>query len=175
MTTEANKAVVRRFIEARNAWDLDALDELVTPDCAPRTLARAFAPSERPGGPGGVGPKAWKATLRQTRAAMPDSRVVVEAVLAEGDRVIQIERVEGTHTEHVFGRVVPTAAGRRVSFSGVRLYELRDGKIAAYTNVWDWLDYFQQLGVLPPTPQILDQAAASSAPDAPPRPTPAAE
>ena len=166
MGLEENKAVVRRFITARNAWDLDALDELVTPDCAPRTLARVLAAEDRPAATQGRGPEAWKATLRQAQRAMPDSQVVVVEVLAEGDRVIQIERVEGTHTDQLFGRVVPIAAGRRVAYHGVRLYELRDGKIAAYTNVWDWLGYFQQLGVLPPTSQFIDQAA--TAPSAPP-------
>jgi steroid delta-isomerase-like uncharacterized protein len=146
VSEEQNKAIVRRFIEARNTWRLEVLDELVTADCAPRAFARAVSPDQRPAEMTARGPEAWQATLRRWQAAMPDSRVTVEEVLADGDRVMQVELVEGTQTGDLMG--IP-ATGRRVAFRGVRIYELRDGKIVAYAHLWDWLGLFRQLGVPP--------------------------
>ncbi len=93
--------------------------------------------------------------LRRWQGGMPDSRVVVESCIAEGDQVMQVELVEGTHTGSMWG--VPTT-GKRVAFRGMRVYTVRDGKIASYGNLWDWLGLFQQLGVLPPTPALIADA-----------------
>jgi hypothetical protein len=71
MGIEANKAVVRRFIEARNAGDLAALDDLVTQDCRPHTLSTA---QRAPGNPAGQGPEAWRRTLRLWQESLPDAR-----------------------------------------------------------------------------------------------------
>ncbi|UCC73978.1 MAG: ester cyclase [Gemmatimonadota bacterium] len=76
---EENKAIVRRFGEAQNARDYDALDDLIavdfvrhsqaTPDVEVRSL------------------EDFKEFLRQYAAVFPDSRVAERMVVADGDLV----------------------------------------------------------------------------------------
>ncbi len=78
MSTEANKALVRRFIEALwGAGDPTAVDALTAADYT-FGLAGAPAPLDRPG---------LQRFVAAFRAAFPDLRVAVEQLVGEGDAV----------------------------------------------------------------------------------------
>src|SRR5260370_41642780 len=77
MTTEADKALVRRFVE--EFWskgNLAAADELMAPD----------AVIHQPAVGGVAGLKAFNTTIR---AAFPDWYATGEELIAEGDRVAE--------------------------------------------------------------------------------------
>jgi predicted SnoaL-like aldol condensation-catalyzing enzyme len=75
MDLEANKAVVRRYIEMWNSGDVALADEVL----APTWVDYAH--------PEVAGPEHVKQTVRQVRAAFPDFHIVIEHMLSEGDLV----------------------------------------------------------------------------------------
>ena len=77
------------------------------------------------------------------RAAFPDVRLEIEALVAEDDVVVARWTMSGTHTG-VWGDVAAT--GRKVRFTGVNFFRIADGKIAEMWNVRDDLGLREQLG-----------------------------
>jgi predicted ester cyclase len=84
-----------------------------------------------------------KAVAEKFRAAFPDVRLEVEALVAEGDLVVARWTIIGTHTG-AWGDVAPT--GRSVSFAGVNFFRIADQQIAEIWNVRDDLGLREQLG-----------------------------
>ncbi len=80
------------------------------------------------------------------RSAIPDLRIVVEDIIAEGDKVAVRYTLEGTHEGELFG-VPPT--GQRLSIKSIAVERVSDGKIREHWRVTDSLDMMQQLGVIP--------------------------
>jgi steroid delta-isomerase-like uncharacterized protein len=80
---------------------------------------------------------------------MPDLRVVIEDMIAEGDKVATRYTLEGTHEGELFG-VPPT--GQRMSIKSISVERVSDGKIREHWRNTDTLDMMQQLGVIP-TPE----------------------
>ena len=128
MSTEQNKAVVRRFIEEVLTNQNDALvDELFAPDYVNHLL---------PGGREG-----FKQFPTMLRSAFPDLKLHyrIEHLIAEGD--------------HVVARITfrATNAGKEATGSDLSEYRLANGKI-----VEDWppsgtAALLQQVGVTLPT------------------------
>ncbi len=81
---EANKAVVRRWVEATNRHDLDALDDLFTVDIFDIVGRR-------------VGVAWWKEVFGFLYETLPDWRWTLDDLVAEGDRVVARLTVQGTH------------------------------------------------------------------------------
>jgi predicted ester cyclase len=136
MSTEANKAVVRRFFEeVYNNHRLDLCDEIQDPEYA------AFE-------------KEW---LRTWLAAFPDLHMTVDDIMAEGDKVAATITMRGTHQGMLQGEVIQwltgpvPATGRQVEVRGIFVYLVLDGKLQR-TGSWgvaDWLGLLRQLGVVP--------------------------
>jgi predicted ester cyclase len=107
MSTEQNKAVVRRFIkEVLVGGNLDVIDELLAPNYVNRALA------------GGMDRAGFKAMLPAMGAAVPDRPMEIEALIAEGDAVVA--RIS-------FEYNLPS--GEKISGRGLTYYRLADGKI----------------------------------------------
>lgn len=132
---DANKQLILRFYdELWNEGNLDVADELVAADYVRHDLRPGEAPS---------GPEGQKDVARRFRAAFPDIRLEVEAIVAEGDLVVARWTISGTHSGR-WGDVAPT--GRNVQFTGVNFFRIADGKIAEIWNVRDDLGLREQLG-----------------------------
>ena len=79
-------------------------------------------------------------------AGFPDSRFVVDDVIAEGDKVAVRHRLQGTHQAELQG--IP-ATGRQVEVNGIVIFRIENGMIAeAWLNA-DIMGMMQQLGVVP--------------------------
>lgn len=85
---------------------------------------------------------AYVERVRYSRAAFPDLGFEIEDAVADGRRVALRWRAEGTHDGDL--RDLP-ATGRRVTFTGQTIYELRDGKIAGHWQVIDRLGFLMSL------------------------------
>ena len=134
---ERNKAVVRRFIEeVQNEKNMDAFDELNAEDFV-NLSAPSGMPTDRAGG---------KMFLGGFLNAFPDSRVRIDDMVAEGDRVATKKTFTGTHTGEFMG-IQPT--GNRVTLQYVDILRLRDGQIIEHWLSMDQLSFMQQLGVIP--------------------------
>src|ERR1700751_1458944 len=97
---ETNKAVALRLIEVFNARRLDLLEDVLHPEFRGRGIS-AFPPA----GPE-VGPRARRKLYEKFYQAFPDARAEVLDVVAEGDKVVLVDRFGGTHRGRFLGRSV---------------------------------------------------------------------
>jgi steroid delta-isomerase-like uncharacterized protein len=138
MSAEESKATMHRYLGVFEQGNIDVLDELLAPDYINHTPATPDLPT---------GPEGVKGVVSMFRSAMPDLRVVVEDMIAEGDKVATRYTLEGTHEGELFG-VPPT--GQRLSIKSFTAERVSEGKIREHWRVSDNLDMMQQLGVIPP-------------------------
>jgi predicted ester cyclase len=108
---EANKRfVVKHFDDFVNGRDLDAID---------RNMSVDFIDHDGPGDKR-VGPSEDRAMMAQMQRSIPDLRVEVRDVVAEGDRVVVRNVWTGTDPR----------SGARSEFHGFVMWRLAGGKIA---------------------------------------------
>lgn len=135
MSTEANKALIRRFYaEVWSNGNLDVADEVFAAEYVRHDL--------RPGNPL-PGPAGQKKIASDFRAAFPDLRQTIDLMLAEDDLVMARVTVEGTNTGP-WGATVST--GKHARFSLVNIFRIADGKVVEIWNHRDDLGLMQQLG-----------------------------
>jgi predicted ester cyclase/quinol monooxygenase YgiN len=79
--------------------------------------------------------------------AFPDVVVTEEDLAADGDRVIERSSAVATHKGTMMGEK-PT--NKRVAWSEIHIYRLRDGKIVEHWAEIAMMELLQQIGVLPP-------------------------
>jgi steroid delta-isomerase-like uncharacterized protein len=136
MSLEANKAIVRRWIEVYNTHNLDSFDEFIAPEYVDHTN------------------KVDKEGLRQLFimgfTGFPDWHETIEDIIAEGDKVWIRVSYTGTHTGDFMG-VAPT--GKKVTMTGVDIYRIENGKLVEYWHVSDQMNFNVQLGLIEYTEQ----------------------
>jgi steroid delta-isomerase-like uncharacterized protein len=137
MSTETNKAIVRRYFD-------QVLNEQQH-DLAEEFLAETIELHGTDLAPGLEVVKQW---LTMFAAAFPDGHYTVEDVVAEADRVVARTTFNGTHKAEMQG--IP-ATGKAVSVPSITIFRLDNGKIAEGWLINDNLGMMQQLGVIPAT------------------------
>jgi predicted ester cyclase len=149
MSLDANKALVRRYLEEIYRGNLDVLDEVISEDYV--------------GSAGPNPPARYKAGFGAIRRAFPDIQIHFDALIAEGDWVAMHCTIAGTHLGEWRG-IPPT--GKHATWTATAFRRVRDGKVIQGYATWDWLAVLQQLGatVTPPAP-----AGAATAGGIPPR------
>ena len=75
----------------------------------------------------------------------PDAAVVVEDLVAEGDRVAARCSVRGKHEGELLGRA---ATQSPVEFSGITIVRIDNGKIVEAWNNFDFMTMYKQTGHL---------------------------
>ena len=138
--SESNRNVVRRlFEEVWNKGNLQATDELFTPNYAHHDSS-ASTPDV------GRGPESEKKRATLYRTAFPDIRLTVEDIVAEGETVVARWSCRGTHRGDLNG-IAPT--GKQFNITGVSIARFTNGKMSEGFVNWDALGLMQQLGVVP--------------------------
>ena len=89
-------------------------------------------------------------------AAFPDIRFTIEQMLAEGDRVMTQCVARGKHLGSWLG--IP-ATRKIITIQMFVVHRIADGLIAEDWVLIDSLGVFQQLGLVPPTEEVLAQAS----------------
>jgi steroid delta-isomerase-like uncharacterized protein len=92
------------------------------------------------------GPDALKRVVTMYRSAFPDLRMIVDDVIASGDRVVLRWHSEGTHRGELAG-LAPT--GVHASATGISIDRWQDGKIVEAWAEWDNMGLARQLGAAP--------------------------
>ena len=125
----------RRFWEeAFNGRDLTLLDDLIADDY----VNHAAQPGTPPG------PAGQAAVLRRLWAALPDARFEITHLAADGDVVICVGTMSGTHDGELLG--VP-ASGRRVEWRMCHLMRFgADGRAVEHSAIRDDLGLMRQMG-----------------------------
>jgi predicted ester cyclase len=136
MTTEQNKAIVRRFFEAFEANDQAALKEVLASDLV------AYSH----GAPGPQSREAHIQTIGYWNSAF-ETHFTIEEQIAEGDKVATRVTMRAIHNQGEFQGVAPT--GKQAEVDGVNIERIKDGKIVERRVSSDWLGMMQQLGLIP--------------------------
>jgi predicted ester cyclase len=138
MSTEQNKALVRRLMEeVFNRGNISLVDELVAPD---------FVEHEElpPGIP--PGRESVKQLSPIFHGAFPDFKITIDDIIAEGDKVVVRSTWSGTHKGEFMG-IAPT--GKSASFGVIDAIRIAGGKVVEHWGQMDNLRMMQQLGVIP--------------------------
>src|ERR671911_835531 len=119
MSAEENMTLARRFMEARVKGDLDALDEMMTPDYVSHAT---LLPDQQPDREG----EKW--VVAQFAAALSNRRLLVEDQVAGGGKVVTRFIVHSTHDRGELMGVAPS--GRGLTNRAIVIYRIVEGKIA---------------------------------------------
>ena len=139
-TLAANQLIGRRvLLEMWGAGDLSVADVLYAPDYVDH-VGRGPEPSRV------VGAESIKQAVRLFRAAFPDLQYVVEEEMAERDLVWTRFSASGTHLGSFLG-AAPT--GRTVTYTGMDLNRIGNGRIVESWVNYDALALLQQVGLVP--------------------------
>lgn len=136
MTPEENKELIRRGIEeVTNQRKLNLAPEYFAPDFKRHDLGRLFPDRA---GAGGV-----RDHISMILTAMPDMRLDVHEILADGDKVAVWYTLRGTHTGEFLG---VRGTGGQVAVAGINIYRVVDGKVVETWQLSDGLGLLRQLG-----------------------------
>lgn len=135
MSTEQNKILMRRFLEASVDSDETAFKALLAPDLV----------AHIPGGP--ANREAFVQHNYRYVAAFSDRQYEVEDLIAEGDKVVARVIWRVTHTGAFMG-LPPT--GKQLAVSAIITERFREGKSVEHWSLFDSLSMMQQLGLVPP-------------------------
>jgi len=132
MTIEANKELVRRFVEeifvdGRAA----AVDELLADDFVGHTW-----PST------GDGKADLKRAIERTRQALADVTFTIEDLIAEDDRVAVRLTASARQVGEFMGR---PASGRTYTIGEIHIFRIRDGKVTEHWHQFDAAGMMRQL------------------------------
>jgi len=137
MSTETNKALVRRTLEEfYNQGNMALGDEFFASDFV----------NHNPNLPHVRDLAGLKQSWLELRFAFPDNHTTIDDLIAEGEQVVKRFTLVGTHQAEWNG--IP-ATGKCMTISGITIYRIADGKIAECWWGYDSLGALQQLGVIP--------------------------
>ena len=136
MTIDANKALVRRFIdEIFVRGRPEAVDVLLADDFVSHTWRST-----------GDGKGDLKRAIDRLSTVLADVSFTVEDVIAEGDRVAVRVTAQATQVGQFMG--VPPS-GKSYSIGEIHVFRVRDGKLTEHWHQYDQLGRMRQRGALP--------------------------
>jgi len=144
MSTEENKALMRRWygMEDFKGIQKDEIEKTLR-----KVAAEIFAPEWIAHSSQGDMP--YEAFIQYNIAFMssfPDFNCTIESQVAEGDKVVTLLTMRGTHLGPLRG-MPPT--GKKIEVGGVSIGRFADGKAVEGWLFSDSLGMMQQLGVIP--------------------------
>jgi len=136
MSTEENKALILRSMEAGEKGDMEAVFAIFDPACTFPDLALYGLPTTLEG---------YKQFSTAAFDAFTDLSFTLEEIVAEGDKVM----VWGVDTATHSGtwRNIP-ATNKRVSWRAVACYRLTQGKVVECRFMYDTFSFLQQIGAI---------------------------
>ena len=132
--SEANKAVIHRWVKAINEGNADINEELFTPETdfhVPRGTA-----------PGREGRREW---FLNRLTAFPDIHATIEEQIAEGNKVVSRITFRGTHNGPL-GTISPTE--KSVEWTIITIDQIENGRILERFGLPDRMNLYRQLGVV---------------------------
>jgi steroid delta-isomerase-like uncharacterized protein len=111
---EANKALIRKWIEAWTANNLEALDEIFAPEYSVNETV--------------IGVEGVKQAVQFLHSVFSDIFAELHEMVAEEDKVVIRWTIRGRHTSNFMG-IPPT--GKEVELTGINIYQILDKKIVA--------------------------------------------
>lgn len=129
-----NKETVKRYWDTIwNERRSEILDEVLTPDVVYHGTSMSANGIEE-----------YKELYRKFATALHDSRLTIEDVIAEGDKVVTRVSMRCLHGGEFAG--IP-ATGRELTVDAITVHRLVDGRIAEEWEISDELGMMEQLGM----------------------------
>jgi steroid delta-isomerase-like uncharacterized protein len=139
LMSEENKALVRRwFEEVWNNGRAEAIEEMFDVNGIAHGL------SDDPAKPI-IGPRDYRPFYEVFRQAFPHLMIVVEDMVAEGDKVAARCSVRGRHEGAFRGQEATQAP---VEITGMTIVRIDNGKIVEAWNNFDFMTLYKQVGHL---------------------------
>jgi predicted SnoaL-like aldol condensation-catalyzing enzyme len=127
----SNKHLPRLFAQALNEKRVELFDEFIHPEY---NNHNAYVEA----GPAGV-----KAFFRQYLDAFPDTKVVMDDAIEEGDRISARFTYNGTFSKAFMGY---RPNGAPVQMRSIDIWRVKDGKFVEHCDELNLLEVFQQIG-----------------------------
>ena len=137
MSSEENKALVRRFVEAQANADLDTLDKLLTPEFVDHSLQADQEP----------GREGFMQSVAEEPTIFSYVRANIEDQAAEGDKVITRLTMRRIHDRGPFLGLAPT--GMEIKTSAIVIHRIAGDQIAE--------EWSESTGALEATRKRLEQ------------------
>jgi serine phosphatase RsbU (regulator of sigma subunit) len=118
MSTEDNKALVRRFVQAQNERDLAALEQMMSPDFVDHSVLPGQSSTRED----------YLRVVAEDQAAFSEARLIIEDQIAEDDKVMSRLKVRGAHDQGIFWGMPPT--GVKLETTAITVNRVVGGKIA---------------------------------------------
>ena len=132
---EANRRLIERYYnDLWNTWNYSLADQLIS---ASVKFHGSVGVSVR-------GLDEFRDYMEMIRSVFPDFHNTIEETVAERDRVAARLTYRGTHLGPIFG-VAPT--GRVITYGGLALFQIQDGKIVTGHVLGNVLELLHQLGI----------------------------
>jgi steroid delta-isomerase-like uncharacterized protein len=129
----AARAFIALWSRIWNEGDLAAVDEAVSPDYVSHTAPGGDARGREP----------VRESYRRYRAAFPDMHFTLISLVAEGDKVVNHWSLRGTHRGEWYG---VAATGKAITYTGVNVFRLVDGKAVESWGYWELGAFLRQTG-----------------------------
>jgi len=131
---EQNKEIVQRYWDGKwNERRPEILDELQTPDVVYHGTSMQMNSIEE-----------YKQVYQSFLSAFHDTKLTIDGLIAEGDKVMTRVTMLGVHKGKLEG-MPPT--GKTLTISGFTVFRLVDGKIAEEWEIIDELGMMMQFGM----------------------------
>ena len=144
MSAEQNTALAREAIGIWSTGEVDAADEIYSSDYVNQQHHDPNDPRDL------RGIEAMKQFVREFHEGLPDFRESIDHQFAEGDMVATRFTSTGTHRGTFMG-LEPT--DRELTWTGITINRIADGRIVETRTNWDTMGMLQQLSALSQTSQ----------------------
>lgn len=134
MSTEANKTIARRFVEASAASDQAPLKEILAPDFVAH---QPYGPQNR---------EVFLQHLKDYMMAFSENNFIVEEQIAERDQVVTRATWQAVHSGEFQG--LPPS-GKQITIDAILIERIEDGVVVEHRGLFDQLSLMQQIGLVP--------------------------
>jgi steroid delta-isomerase-like uncharacterized protein len=116
----SNKAAFRRFCDVVNTRDTELISKTIDEAVDADAVIRTPIPLEA------TGAQLVKQVFAALLQAFPDLHIMIEDLIAEGDKVVARNLVTGTHEGEFMGR---PATGESVAYNEIFIFRFANGRI----------------------------------------------
>lgn len=135
-----NLQIVKEYIEEiENKGNINSTDKFLDPHFQVHSL------HQNPQPVGSEQPKTYQEALQQSQKTLSKSRKIIKDIFAQNDKVVVVWTTNAVNTGDFMGN--PTT-NKNVTYSGISIYRLANGKIIEQWYVWDRLGLYEQLGIM---------------------------
>jgi predicted ester cyclase len=136
MSIDKNKLLIRRYMEeVINSGNIDEIEKFISPN-----YVEVYEGNRHP-----IGIEGAKAHILGVRQTYPDLHLTVEQQIAEDEWVATCITARGTHKGSWLG-MKPT--GKAVSFTGVNINRVVDGRIVEHGGAANLLEQLLEIGAI---------------------------